>query len=100
MTDLWRQAQIRVDAQRWEVSTARLSECIKVEAHRGLIIYRDSWGGSPGAKYVYPPNLVERMLGITFEEKITKAKEWCQRFCDRENKKEDITRAVMKGVVK
>ena len=90
----WEEARRRCDAQRWEVSTERVFGCIKVEAHRGMIIYRDSWGGMPGAKYVYPPNFIERLLGITFEEKVAKAQEWCKKFCERENSKEDAGRLV------
>ena len=99
MTDEWEEARKRCDSQRWEVSLIRGSNFIKVEAHIGMIIYRDNWGGSPGAKYVYPPNFIERLLGITFEEKVVKAQKWCERFCEGENQKEDTSRRTFAKVL-
>lgn len=93
----WEEAFRRCKDKRWECSKERVSDCIKIEAHCGMMVYRDTWGGSPGAKYVYPPNIIERLLGITWEEKIKKAELWCQRFCDKENQKEDLARRVLEG---
>lgn len=59
-----------------------MDDCVQVYAHKGLLTYM----GGYGYWYVYPPNWIERLLGITYRQKIEKATRACQDFCDRHNR--------------
>jgi len=43
-----------------------------------------------GGGYVYPPNIVERLLGITLESKVARLRRHCQRWCDRQNRQIEL----------
>lgn len=41
----------------------------------------------PAGSYVISPNWLERLLGITSEDKVNRAVRKCQKWCDEQNKR-------------
>ena len=83
------------DFDRWIVSEHIHSDSIYINAHttgvNGIAATRivTSMGLDPSASYVREPNFFERLLGITMEDKLKRARRKAQRFADRENEKID-----------
>lgn len=72
---------------RWEMSDIdTVGDRIVIRAHRGLL--------TCGAAYesVGEPNILDRLLGITLDDKVESARKRVQAFCDKENK------AIEKGI--
>lgn len=74
------------DDDRWVVRTYRCGESIVVAPCQGMTY------ASGHTKYVHPPNIIERFLGITFKIKLDDAIKDVQKLCDRWNADEDRAR--------
>lgn len=70
------------DLPRWKVVITKRNDCIEIGFERG------QWTIDP-PRLVYPPNFIERLLGITYEKKFNRVKQWAERYCDELNEKLD-----------
>jgi hypothetical protein len=80
---------MKCDNERWKVEVGRVGEHIHVYPSNG---YTTCYGAFVPNTYVSAPNIIERLIGITFTDKIAKAKERCRVWCERENALEDEAR--------
>lgn len=65
----------------WRTSVFPVDGWVSVVPSRGC----SSIVGWSWPKRVNPPNVIERLLGITFESKIAKAIAKSDRYCERQN---------------
>lgn len=79
MTNSWKQARDAYEASPWEIRYETDDETVHVYPGRGMTC-------APGI-YVPPPNALERILGITFEDKVARAARKVQRTVDRLERK-------------
>jgi hypothetical protein len=79
------------DDDRWVVSTDRVGGSIHVYPTKG---YMTVVGLGVPNVYVDAPNFLERALGISSSDKVSRAKGKCQIWCDKENANEDWARAM------
>lgn len=80
----------------WKVSDLEnVSGSVWVQATDGFISMQ---GPCDANQFVDPPNLIERILGITFENKIKKAIKRCQKWCDKKNKKAKESEKVIQKI--
>ncbi len=73
------------DPNKWIVHTDKERDSICIYLIKGLIAFIDCnrW-------YVHVPNFFERLLGITFQQKLNKVYNKAQKIADKLNEKEAI----------
>ena len=74
-------------SQKWELEVKPSMRDIVIRAKKGYIGLRPGW-------IVSPPNIIERLLGITFEQKVEKTKAKAQKRIDKLNKDIEIANKV------
>ena len=94
MTGLWdnlEEAEARFDATPWKVSI----EVVDCSVH----VYPSRGGIAQSGVFVNPPNMLERKVGVTIEQKIARAKAKIQNVVDRlEHERQETNR--LKAVAK
>jgi hypothetical protein len=70
--------------QKWELDIRSSMRNIIIRGKKGCMELRPTWT-------VSPPNIIERLFGITFEQKVEKTKKKAQKRIDKLNA--DIERA-------
>ena len=72
-------------AEKWRVKVQKELLWVTVAAVKGRWVYLTG-----KMIFIEPPNLIERLLGVSCEDKIRKAIRACEKYCNKHNKKEAL----------
>jgi len=78
---------------KWEVYTTTSDGAAYIYAVKGLVGFLET-----GLWVVYPPSFFEKLLGITFDQKLSKAYMKAEKFVNKLNKKEDDLKQALEGL--
>jgi len=78
---------------RWELATTIVDDQVHIYAIKGLQIYLYE-----GHWYVSSPNIFERLLGITLDDKMKRAYGKAEKYTNKLNTKEDDLKQALEGL--